>query len=140
MSIDPFGALRGAVDRLFDDYPLLSEWPWQIAAPAFPALNVWDDDENVYVEAEIPGVKASDLEVTAVGKELTVRGRREPLDEKGLTYQRQERGTGEFSRVISLPVEIEPDKIQAHLKEGVLTVRLPKSDRIRARRIEIRSS
>ncbi len=137
---DPLTVLRGAVSRLFDEFPYFQEEPWIRTAPAFPALNVWEDADNLYVEAEVPGVKAEDIEASAIGKELTIRGRRALCEEaKNTVYHRQERGTGEFSRVLELPVEVETDHIRAGLRDGVLTLTLPKSKSAKSRKIEVKA-
>jgi len=134
---DPFTALRRRIDRLFEDYPSPFESPWFRQAPTFPALNVWEDEENLYVEAEIPGVTTTDIDVSATGKELTIKGRREPLAGENLTYHRLERGTGDFTRVVALPVEVEADRVQARLRDGVLTLTLPKSETARRKKITV---
>ena len=135
--LDPFTVLRGAVNRLFDGYPYALDEPLFRSAPSFPALNVWEDEENLYVEAEIPGVKAADLETYAIGRDLTIKGKREPMDGDKFTYHRQERGVGEFTRVVALPMDVETDKIQASLKDGVLTLTLPKAKAAKARKITV---
>jgi HSP20 family protein len=102
-------------------------------------MNVWDAGDTVCIEAEIPGVSRDDLEIFAVGNELTVKGRRQPLEGK-LTYHRQERGIGEFTRVLTLPVEVNADKVDAVLDNGVLTVHLPKAEAAKRKQITVRNS
>ncbi len=129
--------LRREMDRLFRELaPELTTTP---AAGVFPPVNVWSDGETLFVEAEVPGVKLEDLEITAVGNELTIRGRREPLAGDNLVYHRQERGTGEFTRVLTLPVEVDADKIEAVVRDGVLTVKLPKAEAARPRKIAVKT-
>lgn len=131
--------LRREMDRLFDNYNLgFLHRPTRRAA--FPALNVWDHAECVSVEAEIPGVKPEDLEVTAVGNELTLKGRRTPLEGQKLAYHRQERGVGEFTRVVTLPCEVNADKVEATIKDGVLRVELPKAAAARPKQIAIKTA
>lgn len=134
-----FDELRREMDRLFDSFGTgAARWP--LTRPAtFPAMNVWDAGDAVCVEAEIPGVTKDDLEVFAVGNELTVKGRRPPMEGK-LTFHRQERGTGEFTRVLTLPVEVNADKVDAILDHGVLTVRLPKAEAAKRKQITVKAS
>lgn len=105
----------------------------------YPALNVWEDDEKLYVEAELPGMELSDLEIYVnSGNLLTIQGqRKEPETAKG-TWHRRERGYGKFSRVFELPTEVQPDKVEAHFRHGVLMVVLPKREEVKPRRIEVK--
>ncbi|HVS10954.1 MAG TPA: Hsp20/alpha crystallin family protein [Planctomycetota bacterium] len=105
----------------------------------FPQLNLLEDDDRVYVEAELPGLRMEDLDVVVTGSELSIKGRRSALPEEGLTVHRRERGSGEFHRVVRLPVDVEVDRVQATLVNGVLTVALPKARVARPRRIEVKA-
>lgn len=139
--MNPFAAmnqLQREVNRLFDGY-LPSPGGGFGRATVFPALNVWEDSDALYAEAEIPGVAPADLEVYAVGDELTIRGTRKPREGENVAYHRRERGTGEFTRVVTLPVSVDPDRVKAVLKDGVLTVTLPKADEARPRRIAVKT-
>jgi len=134
-----FWELRRELDRLFDNYDFgLLRGPNRRAV--FPALNIWDNAESIFVEAEVPGVKAADLEISAVGNELTIKGRRAPLENKDLTYHRQERGVGEFTRVVTLPCDVDADKVDASLKDGVLRIELPKAAAARPRQITVKTA
>jgi len=75
-----------------------------------------------------------------VGNELTIKGRRTPPASDNPTYHRQERATGEFTRVVTLPAEVNADKVEAVLKDGVLSVRLPKAEQARPRKIALRTN
>lgn len=130
--------LMRRMDRLFGDAwsDLLRDFG--PAAP-FPAVNLWEDGENLYAEAEVPGLSMNDIEVLVVDNELTIKGRRQAAEErKDVVYHRQERGALEFSRVLSLPCPVNPDRVQATLKDGVLRITMPKVEQARARRIEVR--
>jgi len=136
----PFNELRREINQLLDGAGSAATggWPW--SAPGFPALNVWEDSEALHAEAEVPGVGADELEVYAVGNELTIKGRRKALQGEGLSYHRQERGTGEFTRVVTLPVEVDADKVIATLKDGVATITMPKAAEVRPRKIAVKAS
>lgn len=134
----PLAALRREFDRLVEG--ALGFEPLNGGVRPFPALNIWEEGDALVAEAEVPGLSMEDLEVLVQGNELTIKGeRREPADEK-IVYHRQERGTGQFSRFLNLPVEVDAEKVDASLKNGVLTIRLPKSERAMARKITVRSA
>lgn len=132
--------LRDEVDRVFGN--VLRELPGFVAAQAgvFPPLNVWEDKENVYAEAELPGLKLDDLEVFVKGAELTLGGERKEEAAEGAGYHRRERGMGRFSRTVRLPVEVNADKVEATLSNGVLNLKLPKSEAARPRKIEVKGA
>lgn len=109
-------------------------------ARAFPAVNVWEDGECLYAQAEVPGLSMNDLEILVVGNELTIKGNRKMPDESKVAFHRRERGVGEFARVLTLPVEVNAEKVDASLKDGVLTITLPKSEAARPRKISIKAS
>lgn len=137
----PVNRLRGEMERLFDEFS--REFPsiGRVAGlhgRGFPSINVWEDAQALRVEAEVPGMKMEDLEVTVMGNELTLKGRRGNGTPQDVTYHRRERGTGEFSRTIRLLVNVAPDKVVASLVDGVLTVTLPKAEEAKPRKIEVR--
>jgi HSP20 family protein len=104
----------------------------------FPPVNVYDDGESFVVRAEIPGVEAKDIDVSATRDSLTIKGERKPApqgDEVGC--HRRERDHGVFSRSISLPTPVDPDKIRASHVNGVLEVVLPKAEESRPRKVKI---
>lgn len=105
---------------------------------AFPAINVWEDADRLYAEAELPGLSLNDVEIFVVGDELTLKGHRPTDSDKDATYHRRERGTGDFSRVLTLPVEVDAEKVEATLRDGVLTIVMPKAEAAKPRKITIR--
>jgi HSP20 family protein len=139
---DPFGRLTRDMDRLFESMfstagrvtPSETQPRW-FSTP----LNLWEDDTNVYVETEVPGVKMEDIEILATAEELAIKGQRQialPDDAKVL---RRERGAGMFERKTSLPVEVDVDRVEATLRDGVLLVTLPKVASRRPRKVEVRA-
>lgn len=109
-------------------------------AAAYPPLDLWQDADNLYVEAELPGMAMDDLEIyVSGGNQLSLQGQRKPpAVEKG-NWHRQERGYGQFSRVVTLPDMVDADHVQAQLRDGVLTITLPKREEAKPRRIAVRS-
>jgi HSP20 family protein len=135
----PVVQLRGEMDRLFDDFFGPGSALQRSMGPArvFPALNVWQDGDNLLAEAELPGLKSEDVEISVVGSELTIHGRRSESDEQGVSYHRRERGVGEFTRTVRLPAEVDADKVQASLRDGVLRLTLPKAEAAKPRKIQV---
>ena len=105
---------------------------------SFPPVNLWEDESNIYVECEIPGVKRDQLGLSVVGKKLTISGERTRGGSKDVERHRTERPDGAFSRVITLPREVDPDAIEARLENGVLEVTLPRSEATKPRKIEVK--
>lgn len=133
--------LRNDFDRLFNDF---LELPGDLGVSllgraGFPAINLWEDGENLFAEAEVPGMKMSELEVLVLNDELTIKGERPEHTEEGASFHRRERGTGKFARTVKLPVEVDANRVEATLKDGVLTVKLPKSPAVLPRKIEVKS-
>lgn len=133
----PFGDLRREMNRLFEDYaPAVTG-----RAPSFPALNVWENEESLFVEAELPGLTMNDIEITVVGEELSIKGERRPCPScEQATFHRQERGMGSFSRFVTLPVGVDAERVEAVLRDGVLTITLPKAAEAKPRRIQVKGA
>jgi len=111
------------------------------AAGVFPLTNVTEDNENYYVRAELPGIKAEGLDISVTGDSLTISGERKILSEdENANYHRKERESGKFSRVLSLPGQIDTSKVDAGTADGVLTVILPKSEAVKPKQISIKTS
>jgi HSP20 family protein len=108
-------------------------------AGSFPALNIWQDEGTVYAEAELPGMELNDLEIFVTGgNQLTIKGeRKEPKLDNG-TWHRQERGFGSFARVVNLPVDVNAERVEARLANGVLTITMPKTEAAKPRKIVVK--
>lgn len=104
-----------------------------------PAVDVVDRDDEVVVRAEIPGVDKDDLDVSMSDSTVTIKGttKREEKEEKG-DYFRCETARGSFMRTVTLPAEIDTGKAEAAYKDGVLTLKLPKAETSKRRRIKIK--
>lgn len=102
-----------------------------------PALNVRETDDAVEVELETPGVTNDQTEISVTGNELTIKVERPEVEEPGVTHHRRERPVGSFTRVIRIPVGIDGERVEATLRCGVLTIRLPKPESAKPRRIEV---
>lgn len=135
-----FPDLRRQIDRVFEQVMEPGNGAGFGLRP-FPALNVWDDNDCVHVEAELPGVAMEDIEINVVGGELSIKGARRPFNggNGNRTFHRQERAVGEFSRFLTLPDAIDADRVEATLKNGVLTIKLPKAETAKPRRIQVQA-
>src|SRR3954454_3276396 len=106
-----------------------------------PAADLVVTDDDVTVVMDVPGFRHDDLTIELLGDVLTVRGERsvpyEPAAEGRRTWHRLERGFGRFERSIQVPKGLDPDRIDASLTDGVLTLQLPKPEAIKPRRITI---
>ncbi len=131
---DAFRKLRDEVDQVWRDVSRFNGGPF---GQAFPALNVWESEDALFVEAELPGLSQGDLELEIVGGELTIKGQRPDVKQQGESYHRQERGTGSFMRRLRLPVDVDASKVEAKLQNGVLEIRLPKAEAAKPRKISV---
>lgn len=118
---------------------LLGRYLPDVLSPEYPALNVWEDDDTFTVEAELPGFKNEDVDISVMGGTLTVKGERKPEAPAGGVWHRRERAFGSFSRIVELGRDVDADKVEASFRNGVLTVSLPKAAAAKPRRIEVRS-
>lgn len=108
------------------------------ATNEFPPLNVWRGEEGVLVTAEIPGVSLENLDLVVHQNTLTIKGRNVPEgDVPEDSFHRRERHYGPFARTITLPYNVDSDKVKATTNKGILTVELPRPETDKPRRIEI---
>jgi HSP20 family protein len=114
-------------------------WPSQLAQAAgwTPLVDIEEEDDAYVLKADLAGVKREDVNVEVIGNELTITGEIKETERKGIV-RRRTRKTGRFEFRASLPTQVDTDKIDAELADGVLTVRVPKSERAQRRYIEIK--
>jgi HSP20 family protein len=136
------------MERMFDDFfgrgwlrPLRFERMPELSTAwegRLPKLDVVDRDNEVVVRAEVPGVKKDDLEISVTGDLFTIKGqtKREEKEEKG-DYYRCEVSQGSFSRTVTLPAMVDEAGARAQLKDGMLEVTLPKTEKSKKRAIKI---
>ena len=134
---DEWTQMRRQLDRLFED----SMSPYQREqAGVFPLINLTEDKDNYYVRAELPGVKAGELDIQASANNLAISGERKIASEdESAKYHRREREAGKFSRMIGLPGDINPDKVEAKLESGILTVVVAKAEAAKPKQITVKS-
>ena len=105
---------------------------------AFPAVNVASSNDAVNVYVFAPGIDAKSLEISLQQNVLTIDGRREAPQDSNATYYRNERFEGAFRRVIALPEDVDPEKVQASYRDGIVEIRIQRQEASRPRRIDIR--
>jgi HSP20 family protein len=134
-------SLREAMDRLFSE-SFIRPWfgPGAMPAGEALALDMYETDDKVMVEAGVPGVKPEEIDVQVTGNVLTIKGeRREEKKEEKASYIHQERRYGSFQRSVTLPTEVDVDKAEAKFEHGVLTLTLPKSEVVKPKTIKIKT-
>lgn len=106
----------------------------------FPSINTWVSSDESVVTTEVPGVDPENIDITVAGKTVTLRGSRKADEAKtDQSYHRRERWSGDFSKAIELPFNIEAYKVTAKFRKGVLYLTLPKAEAEKPRKIEIKS-
>ncbi len=141
----PLGDVRNEMNRLHEEMNRLfgryGNGGREFARNAYPPLNLWEDENNLYFEAELPGFQLADLEIYVNGdNQLSIKGERKPPEMQQGTWHRQERGYGAFSRLMELPNAVNSEKVSANFKNGVLTITLPKRDEVKPRKIEVKAN
>jgi HSP20 family protein len=110
------------------------------SAAEFPAVNVWTDGDSAVVTAELPGIDPKAVEISVMGKAVTLRASRDPEETNdGESYHRRERWYGQFSRTIDLPYTIDAAKVDAKFNRGVLHLALPRAEEEKPIKIQIRT-
>lgn len=134
--LDEFERMRQMMDRMAGE----TEGAFPIArAGVFPLVNLTENKDNFFIRAELPGVEKDDLEISATSNSVLISGERKiPQEEEGARYHRREREAGKFSRIITLGAEIQSDKVDAGLKNGVLTITIPKAEIAKPKQITVK--
>ena len=139
-AVGPLTEFQREVDRLFGRL-----FGNHLGAPGrmrsgyvYPPVNVRETAEQYVVECELPGLDMEELEVIVSGDQVAVAGERpDRLPAEGATLHRRERDTGRFNRALALPGPIQPDRCEARLRDGVLTIRVPKAEEAKPKKIPV---
>jgi len=127
--------LRREMDRIFDQ-SVRSLY----TAPAYPAMNVWTNEDGAIVTAELPGVAPEDIDISVMNDTVTLTGCHNPEQVDGdVSYHRRERSCGRFSRSFQLPFQIDPEGVEAVYENGVLKVTLPRVEEDKPKRITVKA-
>ena len=134
---DELESIQADVNRILSgqDAPRLAR------RAAYPPLNVWASADGLVIDAEMPGVDPQDVEISAVGDELSLRGKvnaQEPAE--GETVLRRERPAGDFQRTLQLPFRANTGAVKATFKNGILRISIPRSEEEKPRKIAIEAS
>lgn len=110
------------------------------AAPCYPAMNVWTNEEGAVATAELPGLNPDEIDIAVEGDTLTVSGVRAPEDVgEGARYHRRERGCGRFTRSFQLPFQVQGDAVEATFERGVLRIHLPRAEEDKPKKISVKA-
>lgn len=131
-------SLRDAMNRLFEEsFWEPSEFLSDLEAN-YPKTDIMEDEKEIKVIADVPGIDPEKIEIEAEEDSLSLSGKTEKEEEqKDKKFYRYERSYGQFRRSFPLPSKVDPEKVSAKVKNGVLTVTLPKTDQGKRKRIEI---
>lgn len=140
---DPFGdmlSLRQAMDHLFEEAWVRPAAALTSAGTSVLPVDLYETGDEVVVVASVPGVRSEDIEISVQADVLTIRGA-SPAAESAdqVKYHRRERQGGQFVRQLVLPISVDSERAQARFEDGVLTLRLPKAEQAKLRRIPIQS-
>ena len=138
---DPFSDLRTTMDRVFDEgFGRPRRRPVQGYESSFP-IEVSQTEDELEVKASLPGMRPEDVEITVAKDVLTIKAaHREEAEDKKRDYYRREIRYGSFQRSMGLPVSVDSDKASATFENGILTLRLPKSESLKPKQIRINGS
>ncbi|MFO7742397.1 MAG: Hsp20/alpha crystallin family protein [Anaerolineae bacterium] len=134
-------SLREAMDRLFEESfvrPRGADLAPRVRGTL--AVDMYETDEDVVVKASVPGIDPEDLDISITGDTLTIRGEsraEEEVEEDNYIYR--ERRYGAFSRAVTVPTSVEADKAEAEFEDGVLTLRLPKTEEVKPKAIKVKT-
>lgn len=130
--------IQNEFDRLMDSFFTPTTAANPLMANLNLALDVAEDEQSYTITAALPGVKGDDLDITLHKDVLTIKGHiRQEEEREGVRYHLRERRYGEFSRSIRLPENVNAEAIEAGHEDGVLTVRVPKAEAVKPKRISI---
>ncbi len=128
--------MRQFMDRWADQYG--TDFSTRQAG-VFPLVNLTENKDHFFLRAELPGIEKEDLDIQATASSVSISGERKiPAEEQGARYHRREREAGRFSRMITLGAEIQPDQVDANLKNGVLTITIPKAEIAKPKQITVK--
>ena len=144
----PFmGVTEGDMDRMLDDFFGRRTRPWwperwfraddMEVKP--PIVDVFEEKDDIVVKAELPGMEKDNIDVNLTDHRLTIKGEKKKEDEiKEENYYRAERSYGSFLRTLDLPKDVRADKVKASFKNGILEIRMPKTEEARTKEVKVK--
>lgn len=134
-----FVSMRKDMDRLMDEFFLMPSTTTRTGW-GLPTIDLYQTDDDVVVKASMPGMNPEDLDIQVIGDTLTIRGEaKKDEDQKERTYHIREHQYQSFSRSVTLPVMVKADKANAEMKNGILTLTLPKADETKPKVISVKA-
>jgi HSP20 family protein len=136
--LDRLSNLRDELDSLFE-VPFWSNFgrQSQLFSGWSPALDLYQNNENVTARAELPGMRKEDIEISLQDGTLTISGERKSETAADDKAERTERYVGKFRRSISLPTQVDASKVTANYRDGILTVTLPKAEEAKPKQFQV---
>lgn len=136
---DPFRTLQEQMDELISSFS--RDWDGGLAPSELrPSLDVSESDDSIQVRVDLPGIKPEDVDVEVRHNMLQISGeRKEKREEKGKTWHRTERSVGRFCRSLTLPCDVQDEKVQAEYSGGVLSITLPKAEQAKTHKIPVKA-
>lgn len=136
----PLGRLQDEMEDLMSGF--FGNWPGTFfERGTWPALDVSESENEITVKAEVPGCKADDIDISVHGNTLIISGEKKQEEEKKEKgYYRMERSYGSFRRDVTLPSDVDPAKVSAACKDGILTINLPKTERAKAIKVKVKEA
>ncbi len=134
-----FNTLQNQMNRLFRDSFGEPGREEALTTTVFaPAVDVYEDEHNITLKVEVPGIDEKDIDIRVENNTLTVHGERKfEKEEKEENFRRVERQYGSFTRTFTLPNTVDPDKVQADYDKGVLKIQLPKKAEAKPKQIKV---
>jgi HSP20 family protein len=134
------------MDRMMEDFfdrrRMRPWWPWsrgESMETATPAVDLYEQKDEIVVKAELPGIDKNNVEVNISNHHLTIKGEKKKEEEvKEENYYRSERSYGAFVRTLELPADVQQEKVKASFKDGILEVRLPKTEEAKTKEIKVK--
>ena len=136
-SYDELDRMRWEMDKLFEG--LTRGFYKEPGAGVFPLVNMTESKDSFNVRAETPGIKSDDIDISVTHDSISISGERKiPAEKEEAKYHRKEREAGKFSRMVSLPGQVNPDKAEATCVDGIMTVILPKAEVSKPKQITVK--
>jgi len=138
-----FGSWERDMERMMDDF-FGRRWPQRWSLPAVlevsaPAVDLYEDKDDIVVKAELPGMDKENIEVNLTNSTLTIKGEKKKEEEvKEEKYYKCERSYGSFVKTLELPKDIHAEKVKASFKNGILEIRLPKTEEAKKKEMKVK--
>ena len=133
----PWGEMDRLLREMNDVFSSLEHSKNRQIRKDFPLINMWGNENEVILEAELPGIDPEKLNIHALEDMISIEGKRDEDIEKEMNFHRQERRMGSFKRVFQLPYQVEPEKVEAKYEKGILRITLPRSEENKPKKISV---